>query len=166
MSSDALEFSDHTTRTVAGHRAVEVVAVVDASPEQVFDVLADGWLYALWVVGASHIRDVDVHWPDHGARIHHSVGPWPFTLEDTTEVLEVDRPHSLELSARAWPVGSAWIGIFLRPFPPAATEIRFAECLTGGPGRLVPAPLQALPLIPRNRESLRRLTDLVIGRRR
>ena len=32
---------------------------VDATPDQVWQVLADGWLYPLWVVGASRMRDVD-----------------------------------------------------------------------------------------------------------
>ena len=32
-------------------------------PESVFAVLADGWLYPSWVVGASRMRDVDPAWP-------------------------------------------------------------------------------------------------------
>jgi len=35
----------------------------NCSAEQVWDVLGDGWLYPLWVVGASRIRDVDDGWP-------------------------------------------------------------------------------------------------------
>ncbi len=37
--------------------------VVEATPEQVWSILADGWLYPLWVVGASRMRQVDDHWP-------------------------------------------------------------------------------------------------------
>ena len=48
--------------------------VMQAPPDQVWAVLADGWLYPLWVVGASRMRDVDDHWPAPGARLHHSVG--------------------------------------------------------------------------------------------
>ena len=48
--------------------------VVQAPPEKVWEVLSDGWLYPLWVVGASRMRAVDEHWPALGARLHHSVG--------------------------------------------------------------------------------------------
>jgi len=37
--------------------------------DQVFDILADGWLYPVWVVGASHLRDVDTGWPQPGSRL-------------------------------------------------------------------------------------------------
>ena len=45
----------------------EVDCVIDADPAQVYAVLADGWLYPLWVVGATHMRQVDAHWPAVGA---------------------------------------------------------------------------------------------------
>ncbi|WP_054812464.1 SRPBCC family protein [Nocardia arizonensis] len=146
--------------------AVEVAITVQASPEDVFDVLSDGWLYPLWVVGASHMREVDDTWPHPGARLHHSVGPWPFTLNDTTEVIDIDAPRSLELHARSWPVGAAWIRIDVRPDPLDSTEIRLSEKVSAGPGRVLPTAVQGLPLIPRNRESLKRLADLVHGRSR
>lgn len=59
-----------------------------ATPEQVWGVLADGWLYPLWVVGASRMREVDDTWPAVGSKLHHSVGTWPALLDDTTEVVE------------------------------------------------------------------------------
>ena len=67
---------------------------VSATPEQVWEVLADGWLYPLFVVGASRMRDVDESWPAVGARLHHSVGTWPLLIDDTTEVLEVEEGRS------------------------------------------------------------------------
>ncbi|MGW0249755.1 SRPBCC family protein [Nocardia goodfellowii] len=143
---------------------VEVRFVVNAPVKQVFDVLADGWLYANWVVGASHIRDVDSDWPQVGSRIHHSVGPWPLTIDDTTEVVAVDPPRLLELKARAWPAGTASIRLELTG--DEATEIRMTEEVSGGPGRLLPSPLQGLLLTPRNTESLSRLADLAVGRSR
>jgi hypothetical protein len=54
---------------------IEVSQSVSASADRVFAVLADGWLYPLWVVGASRMRDVDPGWPAEGTKIHHSVGP-------------------------------------------------------------------------------------------
>ncbi len=40
---------------------------VDAPAEAVWSVLADGWSYANWVVGAARVRDVDPGWPAQGA---------------------------------------------------------------------------------------------------
>ncbi len=138
---------------------------VRASPECVFAVLADGWTYAGWVVGASHIRDVDTGWPEPGALIHHSVGPWPLLINDVTKVHVVDSPRLLELDARAWPFGTARIRLELTENEPGSTEVRMFEEATRGPGRLLPKAAQAALLIPRNRESLRRLADLAVGRK-
>jgi uncharacterized protein YndB with AHSA1/START domain len=60
---------------------------IDSTPDQVWSVLADGWLYPLWVVGATRMREVDDHWPEVGAQLHHSAGVWPAVIDDTTEVL-------------------------------------------------------------------------------
>ncbi|UUV30920.1 SRPBCC family protein [Amycolatopsis roodepoortensis] len=143
---------------------VDVKMTVDASPERVFEVLADGWTYAAWVVGASHIRDVDAGWPARGTRIHHCVGSWPLLLDDVTKVHVADPPRLLELDARAWPFGTARIRLELRETAPGTTEILMSEQATRGPGRLLPEAAQALFLVPRNRESLRRLADLAKGR--
>ncbi|WP_245547304.1 SRPBCC family protein [Nocardia brevicatena] len=134
--------------------------------EDVFAVLADGWLYALWVVGATHIREVDRDWPNAGARIHHSVGAWPLTRHDATVVHAVDPPHRLELEARLWPAGAAWIKLDLVDLQPHLTEVRITERALSGPGRVLPTLLQDLALIPRNNESLRRLAALAVGRSR
>ncbi|MFC6010923.1 SRPBCC family protein [Nocardia lasii] len=142
---------------------VQVRRTVPASIQDVFAVLADGWLCAGWVVGASHIRDVDRGWPRVGTRIHHSVGPWPFTVEDVTAVRAVDPPHSLELDARAWPFGAAVVRLDLRATAPGTTEIVMGERAVRGPGRLLPRAVQELLLRPRNRESLARLSDLAVG---
>ena len=56
--------------------------MVRATPADVFAVLADGWLYPSWVVGASRVRGVDGTWPQPGSRIHHSVGVWPLLIDD------------------------------------------------------------------------------------
>jgi uncharacterized protein YndB with AHSA1/START domain len=81
--------------------------IVKAPPTAVWEVLADGWLYPLWVVGASRIRDVDVSWPEQGSQIAHSVGAWPMLIDDTTEVTECRPGQLLALRARAWPAGEA-----------------------------------------------------------
>ena len=42
-----------------GKGVVTVTREVDAPAQAVWDVLADGWFYATWVVGASRVRGVD-----------------------------------------------------------------------------------------------------------
>ncbi|RLV48471.1 SRPBCC family protein [Nocardioides mangrovicus] len=137
---------------------------IAATPEQVWDVLADGWLYPLWVVGASRMRDVDDQWPAAGAKLHHSVGAWPLLLDDETEVLESRPPTLLELRARAWPSGEAHVRIRLEAVA-EQTHVALEEDAASGPARLVPAPLRAPGLHWRNVEALRRLAYLAERRR-
>ncbi|GAA1479155.1 SRPBCC family protein [Nocardioides aestuarii] len=136
-----------------------------ASRDQVWRVLSDGWLYPLWVVGATRMRDVDGHWPEPGARLHHSAGVWPAVTDDTTEVLESQPRESLVLRARGWPAGEAEVVVTLAD-EGEGTRIDLEEDAVRGPGRLMPA-LARRPLIHvRNRESLRRLVLLAEGRAR
>lgn len=143
---------------------IEVGVTVEVPIEEAFATLTDGWLYSSWVVGASHIRAVDPEWPAVGSRIHHSVGPWPVTMQDHTTVRAVQRPYRLELEARLWPFGAAYIRLTLREEGPGRTRIEMAEKAVKGPGVLVPDLAQGLLLVPRNRESLNRLADLMHGR--
>jgi uncharacterized protein YndB with AHSA1/START domain len=136
---------------------------IAATPEAVWKVLADGWLYPLWVVGASRIRDVDENWPEKGSRIHHSVGVWPLLIDDHTEVLEVVPGRSIRLRARGWPVGEAEVVIKLSDVG-AQTEVTIEEDAVAGPGVLVPEPLKGLTLKWRNVETLRRLAFIAEGR--
>ena len=64
------------------------VRLMACSPEDVFAVLADGWLFPTWVVGASRMRKVEEAWPQVGSRLHHSFGVWPALLNDETTVHE------------------------------------------------------------------------------
>ncbi len=133
--------------------------LVNATPDQVWAVLADGWLYPLWVVGASRMRDVDDHWPEPGARLHHSVGTWPLLIDDTTEVVDATPGTRLVLRARAWPSGEAGVTLQLRPNG-TGTEVVIVEDAESGPATLVPKLLRDPPLGWRNVESLRRLAYL------
>ncbi|HEY2043773.1 MAG TPA: SRPBCC family protein [Jatrophihabitans sp.] len=147
---DLIETSWHTT----------------ALPDDVWAVLADGWLYSSWVVGASRIRDADRDWPAVGSRIHHSVGAWPFLLDDETRVLVCQRGQLLTLLARTRPLGEAEVEITLAEQPGGGTEIRMREDFVSGIGKAAPAALRQRALVPRNRESLRRLGYLAEGRAR
>ncbi|WP_210649897.1 SRPBCC family protein [Nocardioides sp. SYSU D00065] len=136
---------------------------IAASPERVWEVLSDGWLYPLFVVGASRMRDVDEAWPAVGSMLHHSVGTWPLLIDDTTEVLEMEERRRLLLLARGWPAGQAHVDISLRP-EGDSTVVTITEDATAGPGTLVPKPLRDVQLHARNVETLRRLAFVVEGR--
>ncbi len=143
-----------------------VSRTVAAPADVVWSVLADGWLYATWVVGASRIRDVERGWPAQGSSIHHSVGVWPLLIDDSTEVLRCVPDRELVLKARGWPVGEAHISITLTPERAEHTTVNIAEDATAGPGRVIPVPVRQLAIGPRNVETLRRLALIAEGRYR
>jgi hypothetical protein len=130
--------------------------ILEASPSVVWDVLADGWLYPLWVVGASRMREVDRNWPEAGSKLHHSVGAWPLLINDTTEVTESRHDQLLGLRGRGWPAGEVDIEIRLRPVG-GGTEVVIEEDAAAGPGLLIPEPVRGLSFRWRNVETLRRL---------
>lgn len=142
---------------------IEVHAETTATPQEVMQVLEDGWLYAVWVVGASHIRAVDPGWPKAGTKIHHAVGVWPFLLRDETESKSYDPAGSLELVARGWPVGAAFVRVEVTGTG-SGSRITLGERVIAGPGKVV-RPLEPLLVRPRNREALQRLIALAEGRR-
>lgn len=138
---------------------IQVERRVAAAPQTVWDVLADGWLYPLWVVGASSIRAVDDDWPRAGSRIHHSVGAWPALVHDSTLVVESEPGRLLGLRARMWPAGSADVRITLEP-DGEGTLLTLEEQVASGPIGLLPRPLYGPLLKARNIESARRLARL------
>jgi uncharacterized protein YndB with AHSA1/START domain len=127
-----------------------------ASPDDVWAVIADGWSYASWVVGASRIRAVSAEWPAVGTRIHHSVGAWPAVLDDETVVLHCEPGRLIRLRAKTNPLGEAFVEVALTP-DEGGTRIEMREDAERGPMRLVPGVARQLAIGPRNREATRRL---------
>jgi hypothetical protein len=172
----------------------KVTRDIAAPAEAVWDVLADGWLYATWVVGAARIREVEDAWPQTGSRIHHSIGVWPLMLSDDTSVESSTAPTEsssapagsgtpaaesssapagsrtgpaeLVLQARGWPLGEARVRLRITPNGPTACTVTMEEDADRGPWRLIPKPVRQLMIAPRNTESLTRLAMLAEGRRR
>lgn len=139
---------------------------VRASPEDVWAVLSDGWLFPVWVVGASRMRNVDDGWPERGSRLHHSVGNWPALLDDKTEVLDVVLGKSLRLKAHAWPGGAAEVFIAVQADASSGgSVVSIWEDAVDGPGKLVPRAARQFAIVPRNNETLRRLAYIAEGRR-
>jgi hypothetical protein len=139
------------------------VRTVAATPSTVWQVLSDGWLFPVWVVGAARMREVDGHWPEVGAKLHHSVGIWPALINDNTEVLEALPDHLLRLRTRGWPAGEAEVVLRLEAVG-AGTRITLDEDAVQGPGSFVPRALRTPALAWRNTETLRRLGFVVENR--
>ncbi|MBF9337412.1 SRPBCC family protein [Microbacterium lacticum] len=132
------------------------------TPDDVFRVLANGWLYPAWVVGASRMREVSADCPAPGSRLHHSFGVWPLLLDDVTEVLEYDPPRRAVLRAKGRPIGEAQVAIDVKPRG-GGCVVRIQEHAVAGPGALVPQAALDIPLLLHNAETLRRLAYLAEG---
>lgn len=148
-----------------GYRAAmsENERVVRASPAEVFEVLADGWSYAGWVVGAARIRSVDKGFPDPGSSIHHSVGLLPLLMNDTTSVEEYELDHRLVIKVRVWPAGAGRVEFVTSPRPDGCL-LTMREHPVEGPMNLIPDQLLDPVLRWRNSETLRRLAYLAESR--
>jgi uncharacterized protein YndB with AHSA1/START domain len=136
--------------------------VLRCTPERVFEVLADGWLYPSWVVGASRMRRVDAAWPAERSELHHSFGVWPVLIDDRTIAEELDPPRRMVMRARGWPMGEARVTLAVTSRG-GDCVVRLEEVPVRGPGRWVPRPLMDLMLHWRNEETLHRLAYLAEG---
>lgn len=132
---------------------------LQCSPDDVFAVLADGWTYPSWVVGASRMRDVDNTWPAEGANLHHSAGVWPLLINDSTTLLTWRPPEEMVLEARGWPAGVAQVTLTVTG-EPEGCRVAIAEDVVRGPALLVPKPVRVAAMAWRNTETLRRLAYL------
>lgn len=142
-----------------------VSTTMKGSAADVWAVLADGWLYGLWVVGASRIRQVDESWPEPDSRIHHSVGSWPLLFNDKTIATKSEPEKELEMRARAWPGGEALVRVSIEP-EGEGSIITMTEDASAGPMLMVPQPVRKQTFDWRNTESLLRLGFLVENKAR
>jgi carbon monoxide dehydrogenase subunit G len=138
---------------------ITVTHQTPARPEQIWAVLADGWTYAAWVVGASRIRAVEDSWPTPGSRIHHSVGTWPLLVSDQTVVQACEPGRTIRLRAKGKAMGQAIVEISLHD-EGDGTRIEMREDATQGLGKLLPHPARQALIAPRNAETLTRLALL------
>ncbi|TIH40129.1 SRPBCC family protein [Subtercola vilae] len=129
---------------------------VNCTPEDVFAVIANGWFFPNWVVGASRMRDVDTSWPHVGSRLHHSFGVWPVLINDETTSLQWNPPHRAVMQAKGWPLGEARVTVEVQPHPKGC-RVTIIERPVKGPTTLIPHTLLNPALFIRNIETLRRL---------
>ncbi|MBT2513242.1 SRPBCC family protein [Arthrobacter sp. ISL-30] len=149
-----------------------VTKLFRSSANDIWAVLADGWLYPGWVVGASRMRAVDPEWPAPGSVLHHSAGVWPLLLNDSTRVTDSKPGQMLELIARGWPLGEARVRISLEDAIPGDAipedrgrcRVTMVEDAIKGPGTLIPGFLRSPLITVRNQESLKRLEMIAKGK--
>jgi hypothetical protein len=142
---------------------------VTAPPAAVWAVLADGWMYANWVVGASRVRDVDLSWPEPGSRLMHSFGLWPAVISDESLVLEAEPDRWLVVQAKGWPMGEARIELSIEDAGAPQGDscvVSIVEDAVTGPGVLVPPQVRQPIIAVRNKEAMRRLALIAQGRHR
>ena len=132
---------------------------IEASPEAVNGVLADGWRYSNWVVGTSHMRAVEQEWPAAGARLHHCSGIWPLVTRDETVVEESIPDRRLVLLAKGGVLGSARVVLELEP-DGDGTIVSLSETAVAGFGKWIYNPVVDLVMARRNVETLARLAAL------
>jgi len=133
---------------------------VPRSPDQVWDVLADGYAYASWVIGTRDIRDVDDGWPAVGAAIHYTVGRGPFPLRGRTTVRQAVEHERLALEADAGLLGSVRIVIELSEWG-EGTVVVLDEHPLRGPAYLLHNAVSEAVLAVRGRPMLLKLARLV-----
>lgn len=148
----------HRTGIVAN--MTQVSRHVAAPPDRIFDIIADGWTYAAWVVGTAHIRAVDPHWPASGSRMQHAVGPWPLIIRDSSSVREHTPGRRLLMRVRIWPVGEGDVEFVVDPEAGGVgSTVTMTETVVSGPWRLLGPVTDAL-LHARNVATLDRLAAL------
>ncbi len=135
-------------------------AFVQATRQDVFVVLSDGWCYSNWVVGTSHMRAVEAAWPAAGSRLFHASGIWPFVTRDESVVESVEPDRKLVLTAKGRPFGEALVGIELDD-EDGGCRVTMHETPQAGPGRWLHNPVSEAVLVRRNTESLARLKAIV-----
>jgi hypothetical protein len=133
--------------------------LIEASPQDVWAVLADGNRYAEWVVGTSGSRPVRGQWPRTDAAIRFQVQLGPLRLSNETIVRFCDEGNRLELEAHAGPLGTARIAIELRPWGEHCLVIVDEHPLNGPGGLLHNAGFEVVIQL-RHRTMLARLARL------
>jgi carbon monoxide dehydrogenase subunit G len=136
--------------------------LVQATPEAIFTILADGRSYGHWVVGSSQVHHVEPGFPAVGTAFHHTVGFGPFRVSSEVRVEVCDPPRRLAVRARARPFGTALMTVELHPDTEGTLVVLLEDAGAGPAARLLNA-LTHLLVHGRSRESLRRLRALAEG---
>jgi len=133
--------------------------VVDASPAEIYEILADPPCYEMWVVGNKFVRFYDRSWPEPGSEFHHKVGFGPLATKDKTVALEAEPLRRLVMLVRALPFIQATVAFTLDP-EGSGTRVTIEEHPRGEPWVTLWNPVLDGLTGVRNAETLRRLKRL------
>jgi uncharacterized protein YndB with AHSA1/START domain len=134
--------------------------LVHRSPGTVWSVLSDGTRYGEWVVGTSSSEPESGTWPQPGSAIRYTVRLGTWRLSGRTIVRDAEPGRRLELEATTRGLGSARIGIEVRPWGDDALVTIDEHPLRGPGGRFHNVGTEFL-LQLRHRMMLRRLARVV-----
>lgn len=140
-----------------------VESEIAASPDVVWEVLADPSLYGEWVVGTKRIVRADAEWPGTGSVLEYELGLGPLGVGDRTVVVESDPPRLLVLRADLRPLGSVSIRLRLEPHGDRTRVVMDEEPVAGALA-LTHTRLSDGVLARRNGVSLGRLKRLAEAR--
>ncbi len=133
---------------------------IDASPDAVWAVLEDPYLYPSWVVGTDRTLRADDSWPWPGSAFTVHVG---LGFDDETRVREMVPGRRIVVDAAAHALGPARVTIELRP-EHGGTRVTLIEDPAGKMTPLWFLPATHAAIKARNAESLRRLARVVDAR--
>jgi hypothetical protein len=135
--------------------------LIERSPQQVWAVLADPARYNEWVVGVADSIPGEGDWPVVGAYLTYKVVLGPWKGSGRTVVRRSEAPHVLELEADSGPLGTARIGLEIRPWGEEDSLVVIDEHpLRGAAGSLHNVAVDAF-LQVRHRSMLKRLAEVV-----
>ena len=133
--------------------------VINASPQEIYDILADPPVYEMWVVGNKCVRSYDKSWPEPGSEFHHKIGFGPLTTRDKTVALESEPLRRLVMLVRALPFIQATVEFTLEA-ESSGTRVTIEENPRGEPWATLWNPVLNGLTGLRNAETLRRLKRL------
>jgi len=136
---------------------------VDATPESVFDALAQPRTYARAAAGKD-ATDVQGTWPEPGSAVAVDRGLPPARVRDTAVVKEVARPTRLALDA-AIPGLRSTLEVHVEPRFGATLVVLNERPVDGALAR-IPGPILDVALRAHNRRVLARLRRLAEARLR
>ena len=131
-----------------------------ANPDDVFDVLVDAYAYGHWVVGPRQVVDKDPDFPNPQSEFTHETRIGPLHLQDTTKVVEVERPRRLVLRAKIRAMGLDARISFELAATADGTRVTLDEEPLAGPWRVLWNPAFDAMMWARNSVALERLRFL------
>lgn len=138
---------------------------VRADLDDVWAVLSDATTYGDWVVGTSRTEPLDAAFPAPHSRLRYQVLRRPLAVRGETEILELDRPRTVLMEAKAPPLGTIHIRISTTATTNGDTHVALEEHPRTGLVRWAHNPVLDLLVAARNKETLRRLARLAEQRR-